>query len=116
VNATILPDVAPVAANIGGARLEAFGSIIGPAKTEDAGGQFTNWTAFRGPRHHYGEFLYAKPSAPNASRQACTPGLRRGVLHAASPTVTVSAAQPARITSSSIGDVISQLLCRRIRF
>jgi predicted outer membrane repeat protein len=37
---TILDNIAPVAANIGaGARLDAFGSIIGPAKTDSPGGQ-----------------------------------------------------------------------------
>jgi hypothetical protein len=40
VNSTILDNVAPVAANVGaGERLEAFGTIIGPAKTDPLGGQ-----------------------------------------------------------------------------
>ena len=39
VNSTILDNTAPVAANVGGARLQAFGSIIGPANTEPFGGQ-----------------------------------------------------------------------------
>jgi predicted outer membrane repeat protein len=40
VNSTVLDNIAPVAANIGaGERLEAFGSIIGPAKTDPLGGQ-----------------------------------------------------------------------------
>jgi predicted outer membrane repeat protein len=40
VNSTVLDNIAPVAANIGtGERLEAFGSIIGPAKTDSLGGQ-----------------------------------------------------------------------------
>lgn len=40
VKSTILDNVAPVAANVGaGERLEAFGSIIGPAKTDPLGGQ-----------------------------------------------------------------------------
>jgi predicted outer membrane repeat protein len=40
VYSTIMDNVAPVAANIGaGERLEAFGSIIGPAKTDFLGGQ-----------------------------------------------------------------------------
>jgi hypothetical protein len=38
VNSTVLDNVAPVAANIGGARLDTFGSIIGPAKTDPVGG------------------------------------------------------------------------------
>jgi predicted outer membrane repeat protein len=38
VNSTVLDNVAPVAANIGGARLDTFGSIIGPAKTDARGG------------------------------------------------------------------------------
>ena len=39
VNSTIADNVAPVAANVGGARLETFGSIIGPPKTGPIGGQ-----------------------------------------------------------------------------
>jgi hypothetical protein len=40
VYSTILDNVAPVAANVGaGARLESFGSIIGPAKIDPLGGQ-----------------------------------------------------------------------------
>jgi hypothetical protein len=40
VYSTVLDNVAPVAANIGaGERLDAFGSIIGPAKTQIMGGQ-----------------------------------------------------------------------------
>jgi hypothetical protein len=39
VNSTILDNTAPVAANVGGARLQAFGSIIGPAKIDLPGAQ-----------------------------------------------------------------------------
>jgi hypothetical protein len=40
VNSTVIDNIAPVAANVGaGQRLEAFGSIIGPAKTDNNGGQ-----------------------------------------------------------------------------
>ena len=40
VNSTVADNIAPVAANVGaGERLEAFGSIIGPAKTDPLGGQ-----------------------------------------------------------------------------
>jgi predicted outer membrane repeat protein len=40
VNSTVIDNIAPVAANIGaGQRLDAFGSIIGPAKTDSTGGQ-----------------------------------------------------------------------------
>ncbi len=40
VNSTVMDNIAPVAANIGaGQQLEAFGSIIGPAKTDNNGGQ-----------------------------------------------------------------------------
>jgi predicted outer membrane repeat protein len=40
VNSTVIDNIAPVAANVGaGRRLEAFGSIIGPAKTDSRGGQ-----------------------------------------------------------------------------
>ncbi len=40
VNSTVLDNIASVAANVGaGARLEAFGSIIGPADTSPTGGQ-----------------------------------------------------------------------------
>jgi predicted outer membrane repeat protein len=40
VKSTIIDNIAPVAANIGaGERLDAFGSIIGPAKTDPSGGQ-----------------------------------------------------------------------------
>jgi predicted outer membrane repeat protein len=40
VNATVADNIAPVAANVGaGERLEAFGSIIGPAKTDPLGGE-----------------------------------------------------------------------------
>jgi hypothetical protein len=40
VNSTIIDNISPVAANIGaGARLLAFGSIIGPAKTDPVGGE-----------------------------------------------------------------------------
>jgi predicted outer membrane repeat protein len=40
VKSTVLDNIAPVAANIGaGERLDAFGSIIGPAKTDPTGGQ-----------------------------------------------------------------------------
>ena len=40
VKSTVIDNIAPVAANIGaGERLDAFGSIIGPADTEFAGGQ-----------------------------------------------------------------------------
>jgi predicted outer membrane repeat protein len=40
VSSTVADNVAPVAANVGaGERLEAFGSIIGPAKTDHIGGQ-----------------------------------------------------------------------------
>jgi predicted outer membrane repeat protein len=40
VKSTIIDNVAPVAANVGaGERLDAFGSIIGPAKTDPTGGQ-----------------------------------------------------------------------------
>jgi predicted outer membrane repeat protein len=40
VRSTIIDNIAPVAANIGaGERLDAFGSIIGPAKTDPTGGQ-----------------------------------------------------------------------------
>jgi hypothetical protein len=40
VNSTVLDNIASVAANVGaGARLEAFGSIIGPADTTPTGGQ-----------------------------------------------------------------------------
>ena len=39
-NATVADNIAPVAANVGaGERLEAFGSIIGPAKLDSHGGQ-----------------------------------------------------------------------------
>ena len=40
VQSTVSDNIAPVAANVGaGGRLEAFGSIIGPAKTDNNGGQ-----------------------------------------------------------------------------
>jgi hypothetical protein len=40
VNSTVANNIAPVAANVGaGERLESFGSIIGPAKTDPLGGQ-----------------------------------------------------------------------------
>jgi hypothetical protein len=40
VNSTVIDNIAPVAANVGaGQRLDAFGSIIGPAKTDIGGGQ-----------------------------------------------------------------------------
>jgi predicted outer membrane repeat protein len=40
VNSTVMDNTAPVAANIGaGGELQAFGSIIGPAKTDTNGGQ-----------------------------------------------------------------------------
>jgi predicted outer membrane repeat protein len=40
VKSTVIDNIAPVAANIGaGERLDAFGSIIGPAKTDPFGGQ-----------------------------------------------------------------------------
>jgi predicted outer membrane repeat protein len=40
VNSTVIDNIAPVGANIGaGQRLDAFGSIIGPANTDNHGGQ-----------------------------------------------------------------------------
>ena len=40
VNSTVADNIAPVAANVGaGERLEAFGSVIGPAKVDGIGGQ-----------------------------------------------------------------------------
>jgi predicted outer membrane repeat protein len=40
VNSTVIDNIAPVAANVGaGQRLQAFGSIIGPAKIDNNGGQ-----------------------------------------------------------------------------
>ena len=40
VNSTVANNIAPVAANVGvGERLESFGSVIGPARTDPLGGQ-----------------------------------------------------------------------------
>ena len=40
VNSTVVDNIAPVAANVGaGERLQAFGSIVGPAKIDNNGGQ-----------------------------------------------------------------------------
>jgi hypothetical protein len=52
----------------------------------------------------------AHPSSFRASHAILEAG-----FHAASPSVTVSVARAARIASNSIGDFISQVLCRRIR-